>query len=263
MTGLTDKTIVLSGPFGPLVQNLMSHLIEHGADVAVITDEIDTAQRVCQNLMDLREVSEKFGRAAAIYSKFKDEKEAENCFSKSAEIFGSTDIYIDTHLFGLKIPFDTQANLADLDKLFQTSFHNSKIMSQMAARFLKSRTRGRILFLLHELDIWSAEKVKSNVFLGFTDYVRKLSTELATQSITVNALAFGPNEEYLLTRFSKSITIQKALKELEKSLPAAKLVDYVEISNVTAFMVSPISAGISGQTIFVNYGLERERNPNQ
>ena len=95
---LGDRTVVIAGSFGPLVQNLASALTENGADVALVVDNADMAQRFCQNLMDLREVSERYGRSVAIENKLADEADAQEAFSRSAEVFGTTDIYIDTHL---------------------------------------------------------------------------------------------------------------------------------------------------------------------
>lgn len=258
MIGLNDKTIVLAGPFGLLMQNLISRLSEHGANVAVITDDVKSANRVCQNIMDMREVSEKFGRAAAIETKLSDEKSAQNSFSLSAETFGGIDILIDTHLFGLNIPFfntTPKPTESEITNLYAKAFHSTQMMTDAASTFLKSRTRGRILFLLHEFDMWAAEKNDSKVFLTFSNFVRDLSIKLSEQNTSVNALAIGVNEEYLLSRFSKAQTIQKSLHQLRQTIKHAKLVDYAEITNITSFMASPMSSGISGQVVRCNYGL--------
>ena len=255
MISLNDKTIVLAGPYGLLLQNLTSRLVERGADVALITNDGKSAQRICQNLMDMREVSEKFGRAAVVESTVTGEKDAENNFSRSAELFGSTDVYIDTYLYGLNLPLHTQSKLGDVDGSFKEAFQKSLWMTQNACTFLKSRSKGRILYLCNELDMWTAEKAESSCFKNLSDHVHKLALELATQNTTVNALALGVSEEYLLSHFAKNMTIQQALKELAKTIPHARLVDYVDISNITSFLVSPMSSGINGQVIRVNNGL--------
>lgn len=254
MNGLNDKTVVIAGPFGLMLQNLISRLAEYGADVAVITDDAKSASRVCQNIMDMREVSEKFGRAAAIQGQISDSKSAENSFSQSAEIFGGTDVYIDTHLFGLSIPFFTE-NTGDISSAFQKAFGRTELMTKIASSFLKARTRSRIIFMLHELDMWAAEKANIDVFTEFSKYVYQLNRNLAENHTAVNALAIGVNEEYLLTRFAKSLTIQKSLQKLQETIPHAKLVDYSEIGHIISFMASPMSSGISGQIIRCNHGL--------
>jgi enoyl-[acyl-carrier-protein] reductase (NADH) len=101
----------------------------------------------------------------------------------------------------------------------------------------------------------AAEKVASTVFNDFEAYVYKLGKELSAQNTAVNALAVGVNEEYLLSRFPKTMTIQKANQELIKTLPQSRIVDYNEISNFTAFMASPYSSGLSGQMVHLNHAL--------
>jgi NAD(P)-dependent dehydrogenase (short-subunit alcohol dehydrogenase family) len=255
MIGLNDKTVVLAGPFGLLLQNLIARISENGADVAVITDDVKSCQRVCQNIMDMREVSEKFGRAAVVESALvKDESSANNAFSRSAEIFGGVDIYIDTHLWGMNIPFHTSANLGDIEGVFQSAFKKTQLMTDVAASYLKSRTRGRILYLFHELDVLSAEKAQAPIFKVFIEHLKQKSALLIGQHTTVNALSVGANEEYLISRFAKNLTIQKALQELQKTIPSAKLIDYNEISNFVTFLTSPSSSGLSGQVLHLNHG---------
>jgi 2-hydroxycyclohexanecarboxyl-CoA dehydrogenase len=258
---LNDKTIVLAGPFGLLVQNLITQLTEFGSDVAVLTDDFKSAQRVCQNIMDMREVSEKYGRAAAIEVNFHDEKQSRSGLSRSAELFGSTDVYIDTFLWGAKIPFYATAgdgplhSKTTLEAHFQSLSEASKIMSQAALTFLKSRARGRMLYLFHELDCLMADKVGSKVFSDYTDGIVRAAKEYVETHTAINALAVGVNEEYLLSRFSKTLTIQKALQELLKYKPDSRLIDYNDISQVVAYLVSPLANGISGQVIHLNNGI--------
>ncbi len=258
---LTDKTVVLAGQFGLLVQNLATLLANCGADVALVTDDYKSAQRICQNIMDMREVSEKFGRAAAIEVNFRDEKSVSQCLNRSAEAFGGADIYIDTQLFGLKIPFYADANAKTtltqgaIEANFLAAFETLQTMTQAAAAFVKTRSRGRIIYIFNELDILAAKRLDTAVFEQFGEYVRKVAQELAANQTAVNALAIGVNEEYLLSRFPKQASIQKAHQELQKTMPHARLVDYADISNIVAYLASHASNGISGQVIRVNHAL--------
>jgi 3-oxoacyl-[acyl-carrier protein] reductase len=258
---LNDKTVVMAGPYGLLMQNLTAQLAECGADVAVLTDDYKSAQRVCQNIMDMREVSEKFGRAAAIEVKLHDEKSVTGSLSRAAELFGSTDIYIDAYLFGLKIPFYADANPGPactktaIEAQFHTTLEFSKALSQAALTFVKSRARGRLLYLFHELDMVMAERAESNVFIEFQNQIRQMALKYSETQTAVNALAVGVNEEYLLSRFPKTPTIQKALQQLVQHRPNSRLIDYADIAQVVAFLVSPLANGLSGQTIHLNHGV--------
>lgn len=255
MQGLTDKTILIAGPFGSLMQNLTSRLSEAGADVCIVTDDMKSAQRVCQNLNDMREVSEKYGRTAALEAQFKNEKDIGNMFSRTAEMFGSADVYIDTHLTNLPLPYYTDAKKEDLEKEFYPRLEKLRRMTAVATTYMKSRTRGRVLYLYHELDAWAAQHCDSPVFEEFKSYIQTTAKQFAAQQTAVNALAIGISEEYLLAHFAKKMTIQMAIKEVAKTIPNAKLVDYGEIGNFTAFLASPQSSGLSGQIIAVDHAM--------
>ena len=258
MITLNDKTIVICGHFGLLMQNLTTKLAECGSDVALLTNDAKSGQRLCQNIMDMREVSDKFGRAAALEASVTDEKSAMNNFSRAAEMFGSPEIYIDTHLFNLNIPYGTgKADMPaqDIEKIFSVALNKAKLMAQKAAPFLKGRSKGRLLFIFNELDALAAEKVGSPAYKEFGEYIKKLAIELKSQHTTVNALSLGITEEYLMARFTKSPTIQSAMKELVKVIPHARLVDYPDIANMISFLVSPLSSGLNGQIIRLDHAL--------
>ena len=84
---LLDKTLVLSGPFESISQNLTSKLTELGTDVSLLTDRQDEAQRFCQNILDMREVNDRFGRAAAIPMNASSDETISNMFRQSSELF--------------------------------------------------------------------------------------------------------------------------------------------------------------------------------
>lgn len=254
MNGLNDKTVVVAGPFGTLTQTLTARLAEYGSNVCLVTNNFNAADRVCQNLSDMREVSERFGRTAAVELKDGTDQDMRGIFSRGAELFGGIDIYIDANLFGLEIPFYSKKQDYNVDENFNRAFARLKSATQAAVAYMKTRSRGRVLYLCHALDMLAAQKKQSSVFENFNKYVQNIAAELVNQSTTVNTLAIGVNEEYLLNRFSQ-VTIQTALKELMKDIPQAKIIDYNEIANWTSYIVSPASSGLSGQTIYLNHGL--------
>src|SRR5438105_8784774 len=63
---LHQRTVVILGPIGPTIQNLVMNLSQHGADIALIDAEAAKMQKFCQAVTDQREMNEKFGRATAI-----------------------------------------------------------------------------------------------------------------------------------------------------------------------------------------------------
>lgn len=252
---MADKTVVISGPFGLLMQSLTQVLTEAGADVALLVEDANAAQRFCQNISDLKEMSEKYGRAAALQSRVTTEKEAQIDFSRCAELFGTTDAYIDLNLFGTKIPFFTGDVTAAADAEFEKNLNRTYLMSQAALFYLRSRHKSRVTYVFNELDALALNKINSTKLTEFTDYVRKMAIDTIKDHITFNALAVGVSEEFLQARFSNAGPISASLKALKETLPLAKLVDYRDIGNMITFMVSPLSNGLNGQVVRLNHGL--------
>ncbi len=63
---LRERTCVLVGPLSSVFQNLAMSLTQMGADVAFVDKDTKIATRFANQIMDSREVNEKFGRAAAL-----------------------------------------------------------------------------------------------------------------------------------------------------------------------------------------------------
>lgn len=252
---LADKTVALSGPFGLLTQSLTQALTESGADVCLLTDDVKAAQRFCQNITDLREMSEKYGRAQAVESKCATEKEAEMEFRRCGELFGSTDIYIDTHLYSAKIPIYLENVDANAAETFKTAATKSAYMSKAALTFLRARHKSRILYIFNEMDQLALEKIQSTLLNDFIEQMKKVALDTIKDHITFNAMGLGVTEEFLLHRFPKSPTIQASLRDLQKTLPLVRLVEYRSICDAVTFMVSPLSGAINGQVIRLNHGL--------
>jgi 2-hydroxycyclohexanecarboxyl-CoA dehydrogenase len=252
---LIDKTVALSGPFGLLTQSLTQALTENGADVCLLTDDVKAAQRFCQNITDLREMSEKYGRAQAVESKVATEKDAEMEFRRCGELFGATDIYIDTHLYSVKIPFFMNEVPASAAETFKKSLTKTQYMSRAALTFLRSRNKSRILYMFNEMDQVALEKIGSTQLIEFVEYVKTMAHETIKDHITFNAIGLGVTEEFLLNRFPKSPTIQGSLREMQKQMPLVRLVEYRNICDAITFMVSPLSAAVNGQVVRLNHGL--------
>ena len=250
---MSDKTVVISGPFGLLTQSLTQALTESGADVALLVDDAKAAQRFCQNISDLREMSERYGRATALESNPKTEKEAQIDMSRCSEVFGTTDIYIDTHLFSAKLPFFA-GDVQTAEKNFQEALEKTYLMSMGALFFLRARHKSRILYVFNELDQVALEKAGSQKMQEFRDYVKRMATETIKDHITFNAIGIGISEEFLLSRFGNG-SIQSSLTKVREALPPAKLVEYRDISNLVAFMASPLSHAVNGQILRINHGL--------
>lgn len=242
---LREKTIVICGPLNGITQALLSRLTELGADVALLTDKIDAAQRFCRNIMDLREVSEKFGRAAAVTPTATNVEEAASDISKAAELFGSIDAIVDCHFTSLQLT-DSHST-SDINEIH----HKSLIYSEAGLKFLNGRKKGRSVILSHKLDQrimleHHSEKTPQTI-------LKHVSEQVETKTVSVNLVSLGYTEEFLLAH-NKGLSIQKALEAIKSENPKAILIENTDVANTVSFLVSPLSQGIHKQDITLDYG---------
>jgi NAD(P)-dependent dehydrogenase (short-subunit alcohol dehydrogenase family) len=141
------------------------------------------------------------------------------------------------------------------------------LMTHGVLRFLEGRKRGRIIYLMH--DIVRLGLANNGLMAisrtGLTAFARTLAREVMESNITVNCVAMGITEDFLLGQNqtpagsspadSSKTSIQDAQAKLAHAHPGAVLMDTEKIAATVAFLASPLGAGITGQTIAVSQGL--------
>lgn len=239
---LNDRTVVLSGPLTQITSSIVATLSERGSDVAMIVSEkLREAQRYAENVSDAREIHHNYGRVAAIESKMENQDQCSEAISRAAEVFGSIDILIDTHLIGINSDND------EFPSYNEASIH----MSQAALPYLEGRQKGRIIILTNDFLLNQGDEESPQQKL-----VREISPRLIHKNITANVISCGVTEEYLLAKYDGKLSLKDALEKEVSELNNARLVDPIEIAALVTFLASPVSSGICGQTIHINGGLQ-------
>lgn len=238
---LKDKTAVVAGPLSSVTRSILTVLTENGADVVLLGPGGNEARRFCENLSEAREANEAMGQAVAAENPLQSPSDAADGISKAAETFGGVDIFIDAHLeprAGSSWPETTLA------------------LTDSALKFLQGRGKGRLLYLVYDesLSLLKGEMALRHR-MGLSAFAKGYARESGSDHITINCLSIGVTEEFLLRRHPQATSIKLALEELHKVLPHARLVDTTAVANVVAFLSSPLSSAITGQTIAANAGL--------
>ncbi len=253
---LQDKTIILSGTFNHQMQNMATTLTSLGADVALIGPSAQEARRFCDNLNDAREINSSFGRSLVIESSLDSESSVQEAVSRTAESFGGLDALIDSRMLSRHPKSFSQSSSQEMMETFQDVLHSTLLITQMALQFIEGRQKGRVIFVLHDSWRWALPGEElSSVFRSCLQQLTKtLAQEITEKNITVNALAVGVTEEFLLQRYPKSGSAELALKELKAHCPSARMVDAQDISHLVAFLASPLSSAINGQVLTAHGG---------
>lgn len=127
---------------------------------------------------------------------------------------------------------------------------NSGVKSA-ALKFVRGRSRSRLLYIFNEYDLLTLDKEKSSLGADFTRFIKEEAQKTLKDNITINGISTTVTEEFLLTRFPRKPSLQLSLKELTEAVPQARLIDYNDISNVITFIVSPYSSAITGQVLSI------------
>lgn len=254
---LQDRTAILTGPCTTYNQAIAQRFTQLGANVALVDRNIEKTARFAAQLMDQREVNERYGRAHAIQADLSKSHHVQDAITKVAEAFGGIDIFIDGLMITEVSPFKATTALDEFDRLIDVNMRSPILFTHGAMRFLESRKRGRIIYLMHDL---SRVGFENNSLLaatrtGLSQFAKTLAREIAASNVTVNCVALGLTEEFLLAQHKEAVNIQTAQEKLQDQLPYAVLTEPERMANVVAFLASPLGAGITGQTIAVSQGL--------
>ncbi len=235
---LKEKTTLLHGSMSNIVQAIGAFLIEQGSDVAFVSEKASQSQRIINNLMEMRQAYQSFGRSAAIEVNVTDSKSAQDAFSRSAQTFGSLEIFIDA---------------SPLQKKTER-LQSCKFLADQALEIFNARRRGRILFLTYSDKIISETQMpglaRDNSELQA--FVASKKNQVKNKNVTINILQVGLTEELVL-QLHPGQTIQSAFK-LEKQKQANLiLTEPIDISQVIGFLASPLSCALNGQTLSATY----------
>ena len=255
---LEDRTAILTGPCGAINQSIAYRLTQLGCDVAMIHTDVDRARRFCEQLMDAREAHERYGRACAIQASVGDPKQAQDAISRAAEALGGIDVYVDNSFAPSPSAFREPAAIEKLQESLDVNLRGPLLMTHGLMRFLENRKRGRVIYLLHDLTRVGApgHALLAASRNGLAQFAKSLARETAEKNVTVNCIAMGITEDFLLASQTPPPTsLQTAAADLAKHFPGAHAMESERIANVVAFLASPTSSGITGQTIAASQGL--------
>ena len=189
------------------------------------------------------------GRAIAVGGDVADEIAMSAAFDAVEAQFGGIDIVVNTAGIMILAPIAT-LNLDDLDRMHRTNIRGTFVVSQQAAR--RVRSGGAIINF--------STSVTRTQFPTYGAYVASkaavesvtltLARELRGKDITVNAVAPGPTATALFLDGKDETTIAN----LSKAAPLERLGQPGDIAETVAFLASP-ARWVNGQVIFTNGGL--------
>ncbi len=278
---LSERTALLTGPCTTINQAIASKLTSLGCNVALVDRNVEKSQRFAEQLMNEREIHERYGRAVAIQADLSKSHHVQDAASKAAESFGGLDIFIDGLLTTDVREFRDPQALEDIDRMIDVNLRAPLMMTHAILKFLEGRKRGRIIYMQHDIVRLGLEKngMLAATRGGLSDFARILAREVAPNNVTVNVVSCGVSEEFLLQQTNpptmpgtrgdgapgsrvennspaqNRVSVNDSLAQLKQSFPRAGVIDADKVANLIAFLASPLGSAMTGQTISVNQGL--------
>lgn len=272
---LSERTALLTGPCTTVNQAIATKLTSLGCNVALVDRNIEKSSRFAEQLMNAREINERFGRAVAIQADLSKAHHVQDAASRAAESFGGLDVFIDGLMTTDVRDFRDPQALDDIDRLIDVNLRAPLMMTHAVLKFLEGRKRGRIIYLQHDVVRLGVERngLLAATRGGLSDFVRTLAREVAVNNVTVNVVSVGVSEEFLIQQANSPgaqgdrgqgaagsppparSSINDSLAQLKQTFPRASMMDPDKVANLVAFLASPLGSAMTGQTLSINQGL--------
>lgn len=245
MFSLKEKVALVTGASQGIGRTTALALAENGAKVAV-------AARNAEKLVSLaEEIAKSGGEALAIQMDVADGAQVKSGFQQALGKFGRLDILVNN----AAITRDTLAlrmKLEDWDAVLRTNLTGAHLCIQQALGAMLKQRSGRIINITSVVaetgNAGQANYVASKA--GLIGLTRAIAVEVASRSITINAIAPG----FIETPMTDPLSAELKAK-MKGMIPLGRFGVDKEIAAAVVFLASDEAAYITGQVLDVNGGM--------
>ena len=245
MFSLKDKVAIVTGASQGIGRAISLSLVASGANVAV-------AARNAEKLASLvAEIEAAGGEALAVPMDVADAAQVKAGFQSLLAKFGKLDILVNN----AAITRDTLAlrmKLDDWDAVLRTNLTGAHLCTQQALGAMLKQRSGRIINITSVVaetgNAGQSNYVASKA--GLIGLTRAIAVEVASRSITVNAIAPG----FIETPMTDPLS-QELKDKMKSMIPLGRFGADREVAAAVIFLASDEAAYITGQVLDVNGGL--------
>ncbi len=181
-----------------------------------------------------------------------DFEKIEGVFKEISQKMGKIDILINNAGISKPPKFVFQTSETEWDDILTTNLKGYYATIRHATRYLLKNKGGRILNISSVLGQTGAPGLAAYSASkgGVIALTKSLAKELALKNITCNAIAPG----YILTDINKDMPLENQ-RQLLANIPVGRAAAPEEVAPMALFLVSELSAYITGQVFNVDGGL--------
>ena len=243
---LKDKVALVTGASRGIGKAIAIHLAANGAKVAVNYSSSESSA------IEVAEIIKKNGGTAEIFkARVNVESEVEEMFTAIEKSLGVVDILVNNA--GItKDNLLMRMKTEEWDAVIDVNLKGTFLCTRRAVKGMMKNRYGKIINISSVVGFagnagqfnYSATKA------GVIGMTKSAALELASRGIRVNAVAPG----FIETDMTASLTDEVKAAYLEK-IPLKALGKPEDIANAVAYLASPLSDYMTGQTLHLNGGM--------
>jgi enoyl-[acyl-carrier protein] reductase I len=182
------------------------------------------------------------------------QEELDETFRRAGEEFGRLDFVIHSIAFAPREALEGEFMKVDRDGFLAALEVSAYSLTQMARAAAPLMTEGGsiVTMTFHGAEkVYQGYNVMGVAKAALESSVRYLAADLGSRSIRVNAISAGP----IQTLAARGVSgLSNMLKHHAERAPLKRNVEPREVGDTALFLCSPLSSGITGETIFVDCG---------
>jgi 3-oxoacyl-[acyl-carrier protein] reductase len=246
MTQFTERIAIVTGGSRGIGRGIALELAKRGATIIVNYQKNGDAANEVVSVIEAAG-----GKALAVQADVSQEADANRLIKTAVDTYGKLDILVNN-------AGTTRDNLimrmavSDFDTVIETNLRSTWLCSKAAVQTMMRKRYGRIINITSISGImgnggqtnYSASKA------GIIGLTKALAREVATRSITVNAVAPG----FVATDLTSGLP-EDIAKRINENIPLGRWATIEDVALATAFLASDDASYITGHVLNVDGGL--------
>ena len=246
MFSLEGRVAIVTGAGRGIGRGIAEGLASQGAKIVCASrtrSQLDEVVEAIQNAG---------GEAIACEMDMKDLDSVRGAVDTSLEAYGQIDILVNNAGMNIREPFEDVTE-DHYDEIMAVNLKGLYFLTQAVAKHMISRKQGKIIHIGSLTTGWSLSQI--SVYTATKGAVGQLAKsqalELGPHNIQVNAICPG----FVLTPLTEKVWADPKMQEWGTSrVPMKRLATPEDMAGTAAFLASPASDYVTGQSIYVDGG---------